>query len=304
MVRSAHVRRPLLGTLTALLLGATAVLGGATPADAAPPAPATTPASGVASETATRQDTTPWPTADFEGIVALSNCSGSVVRMPHSQLGDPALVLTNGHCLESGMPEPGVVVVDEPSTRTFTLLNAAGRDRATLRATSLSYATMTGTDIALYELAQTYEDIDDRYGIEPLTVDAARSRPGTGINVISGYWKRVYSCDLDGFVHELHEAGWVMKDSLRYTADCDTIGGTSGSPVVNTVTGKVVGVNNTGNNGGEPCILGNPCEVGRDGEVTVRPGINYGQQTYQLTRCTTVGNKIDLDLPGCGLARP
>ncbi|MDK1476977.1 serine protease [Streptomyces sp. 549] len=293
MVRPAHVRRPLVGTLAALLLGATAALGGATPASAAAPAAPGTAAPAPAVDA-----------PDFEGIVALSNCSGAVVRMPHSTPQDPALVLTNGHCLEAGMPEPGVVVVDEPSNRTFTLLDAVGGNLATLRATRIAYATMTGTDVALYELTRTYEDIDDRWGIEPLEVDSARSTEGTPINVVSGYWKRVYTCELDGFVHELHEGGWVMKDSLRYTAACDTIGGTSGSPVVDTATGKVVGVNNTGNNGGRPCILNNPCEVDENGGVTARPGINYGQQTHELTRCTTVGNKIDLDLPGCGLARP
>ncbi len=43
---------------------------------------------------------------NFAGTVSLSNCSGSVVRMPNSAASDPALVLTNGHCLESGFPRP------------------------------------------------------------------------------------------------------------------------------------------------------------------------------------------------------
>ncbi len=43
---------------------------------------------------------------NFAGTVSLSNCSGSVVRMPDSAASDPALVLTNGHCLESGFPRP------------------------------------------------------------------------------------------------------------------------------------------------------------------------------------------------------
>ena len=35
---------------------------------------------------------------DFAGTVALSNCSGSLVRFAASQPTDPAMALTNGHC--------------------------------------------------------------------------------------------------------------------------------------------------------------------------------------------------------------
>src|SRR5262245_49577416 len=35
---------------------------------------------------------------DFTGIVALSNCSGSVVRTPNAVSTDRALVMSNGHC--------------------------------------------------------------------------------------------------------------------------------------------------------------------------------------------------------------
>ncbi len=34
---------------------------------------------------------------DFEGIVALSNCSGSLIRLENSKDSDKAMVLTNGH---------------------------------------------------------------------------------------------------------------------------------------------------------------------------------------------------------------
>jgi hypothetical protein len=60
------------------------------------------------------------------GTVALSNCSGSVIRFPNSADSDPALVLSNGHCLETGFPAPGEVIVDQASSRTFGLLNSAG----------------------------------------------------------------------------------------------------------------------------------------------------------------------------------
>lgn len=304
------MNRPLVGALAAALFGATAITGLATTSAAAAGQDSTvfgkaaTAATPAAAETTTAQPDAPAAAPDFAGTVALSNCSGSVVRVPQSQPTDPALVLSNGHCLQSGMPQPGEVVLDQPSSRTFTLLDANANDVATLQATRLSYATMTDTDVSLYELDTTYQEIESQYGIQALQISPDHPTAGSGITVVSGYWKRTYSCNIDAFVHELHEAGWVMKDSLRYTPECDTIGGTSGSPIVNDTTGEVVGVNNTGNTNGGQCTLNNPCEVDENGNVTVHEGINYGQQTYLITDCVAAGNTIDLGLPGCELPRP
>ncbi|MGY0023232.1 S1 family peptidase [Streptomyces sp. YJ-C3] len=241
---------------------------------------------------------------DFAGTVALSNCSGSVVRVPDSQPTDPALVLSNGHCLESGFPGPGEVVVDQPSSRTFTLLDSSAGDVATLRASKIAYGTMTDTDVSLYELTSTYEQIESSYGIKALELSADHPTQGTAISVVSGYWKKTYNCSVDGFAYNLKEGEWTWKDSVRYTSDCQTIGGTSGSPVLDRATGKVVAVNNTGNEDGGRCTDNNPCEVDESGNVTVREGINYAQQTYGIVPCVGTGNKIDLSAPGCALPKP
>lgn len=99
------MRRRILGVLAAAFLG-TATL--TVPPAAAAPAP-------------------PKAAVDFTGIVALSNCSGSLVRTPDAADGDPALVLTNGHCYEGGMPSAGQVIKNRASRRTFTLLNPSGQ---------------------------------------------------------------------------------------------------------------------------------------------------------------------------------
>ncbi|MFP3990592.1 serine protease [Streptomyces sp. E11-3] len=295
------MKKPLVGAFAALLL-----LGaGAAPAAAdagQDRAPAQTDSQSAA-PTQSKPKQKP-KAVDFAGTVALSNCSGAVIRLPDSEPQDPALVMSNGHCVESGFPRPGEVLVDQPSTRTFTLLNAAGRGVTTLRASKISYATMTDTDVSLYELTSTYEQIESAHRIKALELSAERPAAATAISVVSGYWKRVYSCDIDGFAYQLREGAWTWKDSVRYTSDCKTIGGTSGSPVVDEATGKVVAVNNTGNESGQRCTDNNPCEVDENGNVTVRPGINYGQQTYQIVPCVGVGNKIDLTAPGCELPRP
>ncbi|MGW3426472.1 S1 family peptidase [Streptomyces melanosporofaciens] len=284
------MNRSLVGALSALLLGGATLVGaGAAPAAAASPAKA--PAKAPKAVT-------------FAGTVALSNCSGSVVRTPGSADTDPALVLSNGHCLESGFPGAGEVIVDKPSTRSFTLLTASGGSAGTVRASKVAYATMTDTDISLYQLTSTYAQIQSAYGIKALPLSDSHPTQGSAINVVSGYWKKIYSCNIDGFAYRLKEGDWTWKDSVRYTSACNTIGGTSGSPVVDPASGKVVAVNNTGNEDGGRCTLNNPCEVDENGAVTVRQGINYAQETYGITKCVTTGNKIDLNLAGCALPKP
>jgi V8-like Glu-specific endopeptidase len=271
--------RRLLGTLIATLT-ATALIGSPTAASAA-------------------------TSTTFAGTVALSNCSGSVVKLAGAAETDRALVLSNGHCLAEGFPAAGEVIVDKPSSRTFSLLSANGKSTfGTLRATKIVYATMTDTDTSLYQLTTTYAQIKQRYGISALELAASHPVAGTHIDVVSGYWKTIYSCSIDGFVNELHEGEWVWKDSIRYTPECQTIGGTSGSPIVETATGKVIGINNTGNEDGARCTLNNPCEVAPDGTVTVRQGTNYGEETYLFYGCLVAGSEIDLAKPGCALPKP
>ncbi|MFI1253889.1 trypsin-like peptidase domain-containing protein [Streptomyces netropsis] len=301
------MRRPLVGALATLLLTGATVGVGTTSAfatsqektDGKTAVAVTAPADAPAAQAAVKPKA-----VDFAGTIALSNCSGSLIRMPNSADNDPALVMTNGHCLESGMPGPGEVVTDKTSSRTFSLLNSTAGKVATLRATKISYATMTDTDVTLYETNTTYAQIKQRYNINALSLSGDHPTAGSAIKVVSGYWKRIYSCNSDAFVYRLKEGEWTWKDSLRYTSACNTIGGTSGSPVIDVNSGKVVAINNTGNESGERCTVNNPCEVDEKGQVTVRKGINYAQQTYQITKCVGTGNKIDLGLPGCTLPKP
>jgi V8-like Glu-specific endopeptidase len=239
---------------------------------------------------------------DFEGVVALNNCSGSLVKFENQPDTDKAYVLTNGHCVESGFPAPGTVLVNRPSTRSFTLLNANATDAGRIRATTLVYGTMTKTDAALYRVNETYAEILKRFNIRPLTMGATHPTLQTPIQVISGYWRRGYSCNIDFFVHRLLEGQWEWSDSIRYSnPGCEVIGGTSGSPVVATGTRTVVGVNNTGNESGRKCTDNNPCEIDEKGTITYQEGLSYGQQTYWFYSCLNKNFEIDLNTAGCEL---
>ncbi|UIX31147.1 S1 family peptidase [Streptomyces sp. GQFP] len=297
------MNKPLLAALTALVItGAGAAPAVAAQADtAASVGKSTTGTTGATVKTAAAPAI---QAVNFAGTVSLSNCSGSLVRFPSSESDDPALVMSNGHCLETGFPAAGEVIVDQASTRTFGLLNAAATRVGTLRASKIAYATMTDTDVSIYQLTTTYAQIASSYGISPLTLNDTHPVAGTAITVVSGYWKQTYACNIDGFAYRLKEGEWTWKDSVRYTSACQTIGGTSGSPVVDNATGNVVAVNNTGNEDGETCTDNNPCEVDASGNVTVREGINYAQETYQIPACFGLDNKLDLSRSGCVLPKP
>ncbi len=238
----------------------------------------------------------------FEGIVKLSNCSGAVVIFDGMSTAKKALVLTNGHCLGGGFLKPGEVVVNRPLSRSMRVYDDKMKLHP-IRATKIIYATMTDTDAALYELDVTYDQLLAQSKIRPLLMADTRPLENTLINIPSGYWDRNWSCQIDGFVHRLLEANWVFTDSIRYMAGCDTIGGTSGSPLVERGTRTVIGINNTSNESGARCTMNNPCEQDEAGRVVVIAKRSYGQQTYQFYGCMNETFDLNLSLSSCTLPR-
>ena len=237
---------------------------------------------------------------DFEGIVALSNCSGGLIQLETSRDTDLALVLTNGHCYEYGFIADGKVIVDQPSRRRFQLMDSQAKTVGTLNATKVVYATMTKTDMTIYQLQETYAEIKTKYNIRPLMLSARPPLVKDATQILSGYWRKGYSCGIDAIIEKLKEGDWTCEQSFRYSQPgCETIGGTSGSPVILTGTRTVIGVNNTGNENGEACTENNPCEVDSHGNISYQKGYSYGQQTYWLYSCLSDTNQLDLNKPGC-----
>jgi len=154
-------------------------------------------------------------------------------------------------------------------------------------------------------LTQTYAQLATRFRVAPLVIQSRRPTEGTALRIVSGYWKRIYSCSIDHFVPELREGTWTFRDSIRFTQPgCETIGGTSGSPLIDVESKAVIGINNTGNESGASCTLNNPCEVDASGRITATKGASYGQQLYQIYSCLDATNNIDLTRAGCTLQKP
>ncbi len=237
-------------------------------------------------------------TYNFEGIVALSNCSGSIVQFDDSDLDDKAMVLTNGHCVS--LMDPGVVMINRRSSRSFTVLDQNANSLGRVSAERLLYATMTKTDMAIYQLRQTFRQIKDSYDVDALTLSREYPVIGSDIEVISGYWRRGYSCSVEEIVFNLKESDWLFEDSIRYSRPgCNVIGGTSGSPAIDAENRMVVGVNNTINESGRRCALNNPCEIDENGNVFYERGIGYAQQTSWVYSCRAIDGSLDVNVPGC-----
>ena len=128
------------------------------------------------------------------------------------------------------------------------------------------------------------------------------------IEIISGYWRRGFSCAVENIVHNLKEGDWDFFDSIGYTKPCKVYGGTSGSPVLSVESGEVIGVNNTGSERGRRCTINNPCEVDKSGNVKVIKDKGYAQNTFWIYNCVDASSEetlaFDFELPGCLLTKP
>jgi V8-like Glu-specific endopeptidase len=239
---------------------------------------------------------------NFEGIVALNNCSGSIIRFEQSRDTDHAMVLTNGHCLEGGFPAAGTFVYQKDSSRRFRVLDANAQPIGTIQATKIIYSTMTKTDITLYQVQETYAEILEKYKTHPFTLSSQHPSENTPIEVISGFWKRGYSCSIETFIPQIKEDAFTWTDSVRYSRPgCEVIGGTSGSPIILQGSKTVIAINNTINESGESCTMNNPCEVDSKGNVSATKGVGYGQETYWIYSCLNSDLALDLSISGCQL---
>lgn len=240
----------------------------------------------------------------FAGTARLPGCSGSVVRWASAQDDDPAVVLTNGHCVRSPFLGAREVLVDQRQFRRIELLEGFGTVAMTVRGVHLRYASMYRTDLAVYELRESYADLAAG-GVTPLVLAAHGPSRGDRIRIPSGYWVEQRGCTTTGTAYRLHEREWDWWRSIRLPAldGCRIRGGYSGSPIIDRTTGEVVGIANTGYVGGRRCI-DSACEEDRRGVVRMVPHMNYGQQTWWLTTCVGPDRRFDLQAPGCRLARP
>lgn len=240
----------------------------------------------------------------FEGIVALSGCSGSIVKFEGMDDDQLAYVLTNGHCLMGRKLEANEIRFKEKAKMSIRIFSERAVFVGEIFTTELVYATMTDTDIALYRLDLTYNEIFEDHGIRPFIVDSNRPYVGESIEIVSGYWRRGFACFIDDFIPKIKEDVWSFKDAIRYSSEgCNTISGTSGSPVIREGTRTVIAINSTGTDGGITCGMNNPCEIHEGQKPVSVPHASYAYQTYTIYSCLNENYDIDLKQQGCKLPK-
>ena len=238
------------------------------------------------------------------GSVQINGCFGFFARYLHSTPTDKALIITAGHCAK--LPRRLNVkeyAYDMNSEIPVTFLANDGSPIGTLSTSKLLYATVTGTDVALYQLPQSFEEIMKRTDIRPLPIALKGTAPGSKIRIPTGMLAKVYECKIEAYVHQLINQDYVWSSSIRYSPEgCKMTVGTSGSPVIDLSSFEVIGLTNAGNNEtDDSCMRSNVCEVSPAGTVSYRRGTSYGQQTHQIYSCLTNERKLDLNIDGCQL---
>jgi hypothetical protein len=265
--------------------------------------------------------------ASLKGTIAMSgnnSCSGALVTFKGRSSSTPALVLSAGHCSDRGklqipLGEKSIAAFDAGEVfyrieyrRGLTLETGNSEaPRSCVDADQIIYGTLTGADILLLRLVETYEQIERRTGVKPFVVSQERSFPeGFALRMPSARWQNDRACQVEATVEKVKEHRWVWSPVMRLKRlnpdSCLTPGGVSGAPGIQKDTNEVIGVLGTSNDGNATaCELNNPCEISAGGAVkSAAKDTSYVHFVHQFYSCLDATGNVDLDVPGCLLAKP
>lgn len=237
---------------------------------------------------------------NLNGTARVGDCSGALIRFPGQPSDTKAFVMSSANCLGSPYLSPGETIHNK---KIRVRMEVADKNNKFHQVTvsSLAYATMTNTNIAIYHLYTTYDELE-MMGIFPFELAQERPKKSQPIQILSGYWEVSFVCEIDGFVFKLREDMWSYEDVIRYSAKgCEMASGTSGSPILIKGTRRIIGLDSTFNWDGENCTLDNPCEQDEQGNINSVKDRGYGQQTHYLHKCITSSYYFDVNRHGCEL---
>lgn len=243
---------------------------------------------------------------DLKGMANLGNCSGGVLDIGRP-MNAKSLLITNGHCV-SGTLGANQAIINQPSQRFFRLFTYDG-STVLVQAQKLVYATLTDTDLGLYELNVTYEELQSM-NVKSYPLSMRSASPGIPLRITSGYWKRTQECAVERIVYKLLEGfgGDVSNPSvatnvLALTNECQIYGGFSGTPAIDLKTQTIIGLAFTVAEGGQKnCEERSPCEEDKNGKRVYLHGVSYVTRVDQIASCFLKG-EFDLNQPNCTLYR-
>ncbi|KYJ96940.1 S1 family peptidase [Microbacterium sp. CH1] len=119
------------------------------------------------------------------GYPALDECESSLVMAANSRRDDPALLLTNGHCIPAveqtrDIPRRGEFLQNLPADGEVSFADAQGYGLTTARLDRLLFGTMTGTDVAVYRLDASFAELEARGATVLRLAPGRRQRPPDG----------------------------------------------------------------------------------------------------------------------------
>ena len=203
------------------------------------------------------------------GLAIVNSCSAGVVRYKESKADDRALVVTNGHCLLLNMtfgrplpyPLAGEILrnVTEPRFLNATSIHLHAKTRTIqAKALRLVYATMSGTDVALFELPHTYAQLR-AWGVPAFTIATRAPWPGEKVEIRSGFYARRFTCRFES-LRTVLEGPFFTTNALMFSKECAVYPGYSGSLILSQRTGEVLGLANThSSEGPTTCGFDHPC---------------------------------------------
>lgn len=225
----------------------------------------------------------------------------------------PAYVATNGHCPD--FPGSNEVLLDRPAPArhsvTFNYFVDTRGAQLTLPVARTVYATMKGHDVAIVEVDARYADLV-RQGIAPWRTAMRLPDAGEPVVVVGAplqrtaetSYLRLAACALQGRAAVVQEYIWHWYDFDRN--GCRGVQpGSSGSPVISRVTGRVIGLLSTTTQGGRrpytECSLDHPCEPQDDRDPIGLVEMSYATPLVRLDRCFGDDGHFDVAGSGCPL---
>lgn len=212
----------------------------------------------------------------LEGIAKLSNCSGALVIFDGMPTTARALVVTQAQCLTGRQPRPGAVFTNRLAIRALNLIDASGKAHA-VTTRRLLYATQTDTDLAVYELGDSYNEVQFKTSIRPLFLTAAPPILGQNLELISAHGPRRWSCAVEGFVREVRDERRRFTDVIQLSDECRIDAAVpAGIPAVDLATRTLFALH------GKQRLT---------------------QQVYALAGCVDQNFEVDLELASCELPK-
>ncbi len=246
-------------------------------------------------------------------IKDLGRCSASIFAVGKYNKKQKALLLTAGHCVNEGSAElkmshgtlsmPGNYekVRETPIKPNMQFyVSLPDNNYYSIQAEKLIFASLYGKDIAIYQLAYTYEELESA-GVKPLIVNDQELSVDENLVVYSSVWQTKFQCTFTGYVNTTLEMYLVGKHVLRLN-DCieEAKHGASGSPVLDK-HGYLRGILVTVNEAGESCTFDNTCELQNrpSSKIEIRAGSTYATSLDGLANCVDEKGNFNTKLDTC-----